>query len=70
VSLILCSEIPAHPTGHPGNNWGDKSRKALHDCYWAIHDFFSHTPHQHIQPGTFFVPSRKKEAASQTDSEN
>lgn len=43
VSLMLCSEIPEYPTGHPGNNLGDKGSKALHDCYWVIQNFFSHS---------------------------
>lgn len=67
VSPILCSEIPAYPTGHQGNNWGDKSRKALHDCYRAIHNFFSCSHQLHIQLGTFFFPSRKKEGRSIRD---
>lgn len=43
VSLMLCSEIPEYSTGHPGNNLGDKGSKALHDCYWVIQNFFSHS---------------------------
>lgn len=67
VSLMLCSEIPEYSTGHPGNNLGDKGSKALHDCYWVIQNFFSHSQSSTHPARHFPLSFRKKEGSSITD---
>lgn len=63
---MLCSKIPEYPTGHPGNNWGDKGSKILHDCYWVIQNFLSLSSSTY--PARYFLlSSTKKEGSSITD---